>query len=272
MGYGRFFILVLLFIITSFCFSSCLYRIPEKSDVKVLYGQEIPLTTLPEVVRISFFQKQDSLDLTPRTCTGTIIREKKHSKWTLFVLTAAHCTTDLMKDNQDRPRIWLPAFPSVKIEAIHRHPDYDKEDKLHLRDVALLRFNQHLSSQISLSQKPIETGKKVTIVGFGQIHPELPLGGNKKFKGSNKYLPGHPFEYTNDGENLIRNLIYLFENHGSITASGDSGGPLLSETNTIYGVLVTGNNQTNYPNRNSVYVDVHHPKVRGFLEKYIELP
>jgi len=208
-------------------------------------------------------------------CTGTVVGHNA-------VLTAAHCIRGnaadhyIMQGTGYRGAEYTAALKSaLSPKAIISHgtidnstgtlsPDQRRDDLVVMifKDQTFSQTDVIIPSLYSLS-RPAQFSP-VILVGFGKSSPTDTANSNIKRVGDSRYVYnpslGRDVVFVFDRDVNDQTFASMGAKKYSQTLEGDSGGPLLIETDhglEILGVVSGGGSALNGSNNRSVYVDLH---------------
>ncbi len=247
------------------------------SEVKVVNGQDIPLTAFPEVFQLyRIYELETPNPQGPKHSHGA--KWKRCSSVAIaphLLLTAAHC----LCDEQDKYGSWK--FKRVGLMqgkfVAHRYISSEAfrcEDMSYdHHDIAVLVFpkscyqNQNFTPfpYLEIRENPLKDGGKVQVVGFGSNNSTNYQNAGIKRLGTNYFhLNSKAKAWLTQGFIMLTRSP---QNDFSVTASGDSGGPLISEGKLagITNASIT-KNQTTFAR----YIDIRSKWSQAFLQKITE--
>jgi hypothetical protein len=222
------------------------------------------------------------------SCTGTVVSKRK-------VVTAAHCVFSI--DETQDAFVQIPqnsltvstgneTNPIARSRSYTAHPEYltsllrilldlDSKGQLEdpkafieaglnsgLPDIAVIEFNRDLNlpTMPIISSRSVAAEEIVSIFGFGLLQS----GGNDGFVPDDVYSGKMRIELLGS-----ENLGAFFENGGSNTCNGDSGGPVVTQepVTGLVGATSSGSDQDCGKGDLSLFTAVSGPSVLSYLRQ-----
>lgn len=253
----------------SFVNTSCSSKVQNSSDLTIAGGVE-DNTSYPGVVGLLIEHTAQFKHF----CTGTIVRDD-------LILTAAHCLSDHQHLNilkfanyVKEGRIEGLLKNSVKPINYIKHPSSrflnPREDlSPYLKaDVAFIvypkgTFDQNLVTP--LAKESVQVGEEVHLVGYGYTGPDKKDANPDGIRRTGMNIVYHIF-----GDYKAKAIMLKRREHVPSSALGffgDSGGPLISNSGKVVGVLSYGSGA-----HDAYYVNITNNPLRSFIDMVMKGP
>lgn len=229
-------------------------ELSSESNLNITNGKEISASEYPGVVAI----KGGCLSRGKMSCTGVFITPR-------VLLTANHCVDKPDKWPLDSEGFWREAAESDEGGVCADQVLTNHSDTRRLRDrrgdLALLVFKEDVAPKIyPIAARGPAAGDDIVIVGYGRYNAE------EKGTHGDKRVGYNVVRKRDDGLIRISGAAESssFDGTDSVSASGDSGGPMFYRDNLV-GITSSGIIMRN--RKLSKYVDLNGGHARDFFRK-----
>lgn len=258
-------------LVCTFCATAC-DPSTDRSSLKLTNAIEVDGAAFPAVVQLMTKGESDS-----RFCTGFFVNEYQ-------VLTAAHCVKNLAPD---QPDLYLVAGGNettheraAKALRYYVHSDFERgmHRVANPYDLAVVEFPAGTAlDTIRLSPRTPRVNDTVTLVGYGseQNAPGTSSTAAGTANGMKRYGQ-NSIKESSDGilsvVGVAKTRPGLQKGQYVATAQGDSGGPILLNTEVVGMMVAVDVRQGGAGQISSVSyaIDLNSPSSREFLESILD--
>jgi secreted trypsin-like serine protease len=258
-------------LVCTFCVTAC-DQADDRSSLKLTNAIEIDSAAFPAVVQLMTKSENDS-----RFCTGFFVNEYQ-------VLTAAHCVKNL---TPEQPDLYLVAGGNettqqraAKALRFYVHTDFERglDRVANPYDVAVVEFPAGTAlDTVRLSSRTPRVNDAVTLVGYGSDKnaPGVHSTAAGEITGTKRYGQ-NSIKASSDGILSVVGVAStkpgLQKGQYVATAQGDSGGPILMNSEVVGMMVAVDVRQGGSGQVSSVSyaIDLNSPSSREFLDSVLD--